>query len=77
VNFEVLKADGKKAREILCRTAFGSGWRKAPGSAGHGLELTRILEFCAGLPLALSIAGSGIRSAYEDNRSEAAAIRKY
>jgi len=77
VNFEALEARGKKAREILGKTAFGADWQPASDSAGYEEELKGILEFCAGLALALGIAGSGIRSAYRDSRNEAAAVRKY
>ena len=69
VNFECVEPLGPKAREILGRAAFGVGWEQIISNwdAKSELEYVGILKACAGLPLALGIAGSGVRANYVES----------
>ena len=67
VSFEYAKPQGSKAREILGKTAFDDGWREIISHSNAESEYVEILNVCAGLPLALGIAGSGVNLDYQDS----------
>ena len=68
VSFECVEPQGSKAREILGRTAFGVDWQDIVSNWDAESDYEEILDVCAGLPLALGIAGSGVHADYEDSR---------
>ena len=59
-SFECAEPQGPIAREIPGTAAFGVDWQQImPGWEAES-EYVQILTVCAGLPLALGIAGSGV-----------------
>ena len=70
VSFECVEPQGSKAKEILGRAAFGVDWEQITSNMVAELEYAGILQVCAGLPLALGIAGSGVNVDYEDSKDE-------
>ena len=77
VNFECVEPQGRKAREILGTAAFGPDWQQAVSDWDGGSEYVGILNVCAGLPLALGIAGSGVKEDYVDSRNASFAVKNY
>ena len=69
VSFECVEPQGSRAREILGRAAFGVDWQQITSNWNAESEYVEILTVCAGLPLALGIAGSGLNVDYEDSRN--------
>ena len=77
VSFKCLQPCGPKAKEILSKAAFGLDWQQIIHGWGAELEYTGILGVCAGLPLALGIAGRGVNVDYEDCGDASFAVRNY
>ena len=77
VSFEVLARYERKAREIDGITAFGSQFKTVSANLTCEATFIDILQVCGGLPLALAIAGSGIKSHFDNSDSAAFAVNKY
>ena len=77
VSFDCAEPQGSKAREILGRAAFGDDWRQITSNWNAELEYVEILKVCAGLPLALGIAGSCVKSDYEDSKDASFSVKNY
>lgn len=60
VKFTPLEAEGDKAREILLADVPSIGSQPLISDTAAEDGIRRILEICAGLPLALAIAGRGL-----------------
>eukprot|EP00171_Calliarthron_tuberculosum_P007051 IDg7051t1 len=75
VEFDCLEERGTKARNIFVKAAFSN---TDPNLQDVSSEVEKILDWCAGLPLALSIAGSAVNYYYEDCQDDASfAIKTY
>ena len=70
VSFECVEPQGSKAKEIMGRVAFRDDWQQIISNWNAEVEYAEILQVCAGLPLALGIAGSGVDVDYEDSKNE-------
>ena len=68
VRFECVEPEGQRARKILGKAAFADNYEEVISNLEAELEYVEILKVCAGLPLALGIAGSGLREDYADSR---------
>ena len=77
VSFECVDPEGSKAKEILGRAAFGDNWQKIMLGWNAESEYVEILKVCAGLPLALGIAGSGVNADYEDSKDASFSVKNY
>ena len=83
VSFECVEPQGPKAREIMGKAAFGDDWQEMTSNWDAELEYVEILKVCAGLPLALGIAGRGVCVDYADSgdgegrRNPTFAVRNY
>ena len=70
MSFEFVEPKGPRARKILCKTAFGDNWEEITSNWNAESEFAGLLDVCAGLPLALGIAGSGVNEEYEETKDE-------
>ena len=77
VDFVSLDVQGPKALEILGKSAFGKEWVNHTSRLTCNAKYMEILNVCAGLPLALGIAGRGISVEFKDCKDESAAISSY
>ena len=62
--------EGSRARKILGKAAFGDNYEEIVSNLDPESKYVEILKVCAGLPLALEIAGSGVHEDYLDSRNE-------
>ena len=77
VSFEALEPHGSKAKEILGTAAFGREWEQVTCDWEAESEYKQILGVCAGLPLALGIAGRGVKIDFEDSEDPPFAVQNY
>ena len=69
VSFECVEPEGSRARKILDKAECGDNYEEMISNLDTESEYVEILEVCAGLPLALGIAGSGLHEEYADSRN--------
>ena len=77
VSFECVEVQGPRARKILGKAAFGDNCEKTISNWDAESEFVEILRVCAGLPLALGIAGSSVKLDYEDSEDASFSVKKY
>ena len=62
--------EGSRARKILDKAAFGDNYEIIVSNLDAESDYVEILKVCAGLPLALGIAGGGVHEDYLDSGNE-------
>ena len=77
VSFECAQPEGPRARKILGKSAFGDSCEEIISNWNAESEYVEILRVCAGLPLALGIAGSGVKLNYLDSKDASFSVVKY
>ncbi len=73
----VLEPRHSRAYDILGTAAFGERYKKVVHDNRLQKKFDKIVDICAGLPLALSIAGNSIREVFECSNDPKIAIETY
>ena len=77
VNFECVEPRGSRARKILGKAASRDNCEEIISYWDAESEYVEIPKVCAGLPLALGIAGSGLKLDYEDSKYASFSVKNY
>ena len=77
MSFECVEPQGSNAKKILEKVAFDDDCEEIISNWDAESKYVKTLKVCAGLPLALGIAGSSVKLDYVDSKDASFSVTSY